>query len=639
MALPTNGSGGGLPKRPQQGQQRDPRKRQQGLPAAPQGDQNQQGSRETPRKRPGEGLPSIPQSAPRQGDRQSPQQQRIRREDAAQAERRTQRPARQRPPEGARQRSAPPQQVPQEPRDQSPEPRRSATDPYQNRYDEGQDDPFESLDLDDVLDEDDDFDEQYDEDYDIEKSRSQQGFEDESTVETGFEQQSNQDGFAQAAREESQEPGMQENIGRYYSKVSTVRDEREATQEASLEGRNADREYVEQHDDVTPHDGQYTSAATKDAKNQDLYVDEEKEKLKTFGGNKKQKIKVNEYDERQNKEKRSKIVQYSVLGGIGALFLFSVIAVPITISNTVAPDEVQSLVQAETGGTGFPLNAGEGFAKDFMQAYLTYSGNDSIDNQALQYYQTGTLGASADSGNTGRNVSGNVRQDVVFGPTVYGVTDVTNYSATYTIGALVSAVSTEDEAPDDSNRTHWEFFQVNVYFDPEEERFYIPPQSPSLIPEYEMGARNDVPDADEIGGGSADEALTAEVQSVVHGFMRAWAESSPGDTAAIDQYIVSGETGDHLRDGFGNEYVFAGGDAESSITFQAYPNEAQGNVKVDMTVRWSTPITGADGEENSSVEYESTYVMTLVQQDDDRYLVSDFTPKVYISQEAAAGQG
>lgn len=593
MALPTNGPSGGIPRKPQQG-----------LPVSRQPREQESESKKQQPKNPAAGLPSIPQSRPRPQQRPAPIQQ-----------------SQGGLPTPDRVRQAPPQQR-QHQRPATPSPRRAAppAGSVQNPYD-GDENPFEELTLDDVLAEDDEF---------LSKAAPEPVH--EEPEEDPVPNVPAED-IEQAKQNENPQPVQtQDVLGEYYETVAKEQDHRAAEQEAREEGRDADYEAAEQVEGYTAPGKPFISEAEKDTKDQNLYVDEERKKLRTFGGSKR-KIKVDEYDLRKNKEKRAKIIQYSALGLFGAFFITNLVALPYVLNNTVTPSELQQVVKAETGGTGFPLNSGEGFAVNFMEAYLTYTGNETIDAQALQYYQTGTMSASGgDLGASGRTMSGDVRQRVVTGPTVFGVHDIAPYSAAYTIGALVETTSTEEGVDDSSVR--WEFFQVNVHFDADTGTFYIPPETPTMIPEYNVGARSDVPRADELGTGTADDVLTEEVQSVVLGFLRAWAESSPDSTVAIDQYIVPGEGGEHLQDGFDNEYVFANGDAESSVTFQAYPNEIDGNVKVDVTVNWAVTVADADGEDRNAVEYTSTYVMTLEEQGDGRYLVSNFAPKVYTSVEA-----
>lgn len=636
MALPTNGSGGGLPKRPQPGQ-RDPRKTQ-GLPSG-------EGQK---KYNPAEGVPSITQKRPK-SDAQKPPVQRPRQNPPQRARPPQQGQQEQRPQQGGGQGGLPTQGgLPQRPRSQQgqqglpaapsgarrprPQPEiRPAPAPQervQNPFDE--EDPFESLPMDDVLSDDEEFDTEYGNMIAEEEPESLPDEPDE------FDDGDTWESAAPSGGSFYDHPRPGEDDQTVEVRQARVRgleqyDNMAAQHEAKLEGRDANYDAVAEDEDMVPHDAQYVSQGTPGEKGQPVFVDEDNKKLKTFGG--KRKIKVDEYDSRVNKERKAKVIQWSFIGLVVSLVVMSAVGYPYLSNTTVKPEEVQTLVQAETGGTGFPLNAGEGFATDFMKAYLTYTGNNSIDNQALQYYQTGTMNSSGNAGDTGRSVSGKVIQNVVYGPTVYGVQDVTPYSAVYTIGALVDSQSTEEEASELERSTRWEFFEVNVYFDTEAKRFYIPPESPTMIPNYEVGARGDVPKPDALGDGKADDTVTEAVRSTVLGFMEGWVQASPDDITPIEQYIVSGEDGEHLHDGLEGQYQFASGDAAGSVTFEAYPNTENDDIKVDMVVRWGTEIPGVE-DVAGDVEYTSTYVMTLVQVGEDRYEVSNFAPKVYISQHA-----
>jgi len=362
----------------------------------------------------------------------------------------------------------------------------------------------------------------------------------------------------------------------------------------------------------------------KDKTGQDIFIDEENLKLKPYGNPNRKSIKVNDFDERKNKSRNAAIVKYSVIGLLGGIFLLGLKSSFMPADQWTA-DEIQAEALAANNVTGFPIESGRGYAIDFMQAYLT-DDKDKVGNSVLGYFYSGNF---APSNNEARYMNQSLRQKILYGPTIYSVTPLTDHSTSYVVGALVESSNSEAKAPSDDSASHWEFFNVNVYANPDTGALSITPDSPTVVPAAEVMAASDVPDANPIGTGSVDEELTKSLTSVVQGFMKGYATSSPTDHSALDQYIVS-DAGSELKRGLDGQYDFAGG-IESGLTFEAYPTEIPGEVKVKVGVRWANNIPG---NKEIRSEYNSNYIMTLEKQDNDKYLVSKFAPEYFVASDA-----
>lgn len=374
------------------------------------------------------------------------------------------------------------------------------------------------------------------------------------------------------------------------------------------------------------------------------FVDKKKLKLKPFGDGSKKKrkpIKEHEFDNRKNLRQNARIVQLTALG-------LTLAILGLGVKNTffqpdqLTEDEISTLSRQSVGMTNFPLTRGEGFATNFMAAYLN-ANSDDVSGKILNYYYNGTMSddTSAVSDSTiseNRIVSSNFKQTVVFGPTVYDTVAISDYSARYTIGAVVKDQQLDDNGnpitvdPADPNavapatKTRWEFFNVNVYYDETTDSFTILPDSPTVIPSSEVGEVSNLPEEMPLGTGESDQDLGESLQPVIYGFLDGYAKSSSSDHSTMDQYIITNPPVD-LTKGLNNEYTFAG-DQNDSITYEAYPTDDPNVVKVLTTVKWRNSLT--ESEDSGKIEYSSTYVMTLEKQSNGKYLVSKFQPKYFV---------
>lgn len=357
----------------------------------------------------------------------------------------------------------------------------------------------------------------------------------------------------------------------------------------------------------------------KDSSAQDVFIDEKNLKLEPFGG--KRKVRVNDLDGRKNLRKRSQIVQYIVVGLVLLMVGFSIKSAFFPPPALTA-DEVAAIVAETAGVSDFPVEAGRAFATDFMKAYLTVNG-DTLSKDALGYYYNGSL-AAADSPN--RSTTPGFKQTVVYGPAVYESKALTPYSARYTVGALVKPESAGSEAPADDSTAKWTYFNVNVYYDEVSRNFSITPDSPSLIPAVEVGDPSKIPTAQELGTGVLEQTISDSLKSVVYGFIKGYAVSSPTDHSNLDQYIAS-DADASLQKGLAKAFTLAGTENDA-ILYQAFSTADPNIIKVAVSVNWRDQLGSGTGI--SKLEYKSNYVMTLQKQTNEKYLVSKFAPQYYV---------
>lgn len=354
-----------------------------------------------------------------------------------------------------------------------------------------------------------------------------------------------------------------------------------------------------------------------DENGQDVFIDKKNLKVKPFGGPKaKVKVKENALDPRKNRRSKAAMIQWTVVG-------LTLVLVGLGVKNAVFPpatlteSQVATISKEVSGTTDFPLVRGSAYASEFMKAYLT-NGDPNAD-AVLGYFYNGSLTTGPTNDN--RSISDSVVQKIDFGPTVYSEKAITDYSANYVVGALVTQNSKANQPT-----TAWQFFSVNVYYNAKNDRMYITPDSPTVVPTTSVGSIADVPNSAKIGTGQSDDTLTRQTQPVVQGFMKAYAQSSSTSHSDLDQYVINNPP-PSLQTGLGNTYQFAGG-INSAMTYSAYPVDGDPNTaKILIKVNWSIPAKGATDPTISS-GYTSTYVMTLEKQSS-KWLVSKFQPLLY----------
>lgn len=364
-----------------------------------------------------------------------------------------------------------------------------------------------------------------------------------------------------------------------------------------------------------------------DKKGQNVFVDGDKKKLKPFGG--KKSLKTSDLDPRKNIRQQAKAVQAIVI-----ILLIAVVLVglynALVPKPTLTTNDVVKTVQQTVAMTNFPIQEGEGFAKDFMKAYWEM-GTDPAAQTVLNYYYSGRMVAGSQN-YPNRNVSKGYGQTLLYGPTVYKTQYLTDQSANYTIGALVQPedlglVGQVDAngnpvqpAVPDGSTAEWQFFSVNVYYDPATLQFSITPDSPTLVPRTQAMPSTSTPQQAIIGTGKAIDDQNS-VKATVQGFMEGYRTSSPSDHIRLDQYLKA-KPSPELLNGLGGVYQFANKGVDGAVTYVAYGTDTK-DVKVLVKVVWEYDYTAG-----VTTTYNSQYIMTL-EPDSNGFAVTKFAPYYY----------
>lgn len=366
-----------------------------------------------------------------------------------------------------------------------------------------------------------------------------------------------------------------------------------------------------------------------DQKGQNVYIDKNRKTVEPFGG--KKSLKIGDIDKRKNLKQQAKMFQVVVTGllilivGLGAFNA-------VFPSQGLSEGDVSRIVQNTTRTTAFPLEGGQGFATDFMNAYLNL-GSSPSSQTILSYFYTGRMIPGGQYPN--RGVDPNYGQVILAGPTVYEARYLTNEVGNYTFGALIQPVEKkpvqqydaqgnliEVQTPVyDGTGATWQFFSVNVYYDKEQKRFAISPDSPTVVPAPQVLYSVNAPAAQPIGSGKLLEDQNA-VKATVQAFMTAYQASSPTNHIKLDPLIPSNPD-NSLLTGLDSKYTFKGGTVDSGMRFKAYSTTNE-EIKVHVTVDWEQSISL-----NVSTSYLSQYVMTL-EPTSTGYVVTKFAPYYYL---------
>lgn len=333
------------------------------------------------------------------------------------------------------------------------------------------------------------------------------------------------------------------------------------------------------------------------------------------------KVKVSDFDKRKNLRTRYKIATTSVIVASLVLIGFGV-KQTFFPSNAYSEAKVSALISEKTGSYGFPVNSGRGFVQDFMKAYLSLGGPNATEYQsALGFFYTGENRPVDDSL---RIFNSRFSQNILIGPTIYSVQEFSENSASFRVGALVQGKIEGVEPPADSSTAQWVFFSVNVFYNSDTQSFAIAKNSPTLVPTPSV--TTDIPKMYDIGSGHKDEKLKEEVSSVISGFLKAYAESSPKDSSKMKPFMVNDETVFKTLSGLNNQFSFD----EKLLSITAYsPTDAQPNdVKAEVKVTWDS-LQGSVNK-GDTVSYTSTYVATLQKQNDGGYKITKFQPEYYV---------
>lgn len=357
--------------------------------------------------------------------------------------------------------------------------------------------------------------------------------------------------------------------------------------------------------------------------NDDKFVDKKEMKIIPIGG---KKARAKDFDKRKNTLTPLKLFRILLILVILALFGFG-IKNTFFPSNNFSKDEITQIAKTAVGETGFPTQKGQAFAEEFLKYYLTLDSNDKANQDVLVRFYSGAVNDDNKSFNNTIQNNSTVqnKQKIVGEPYTFEISPSGEDTTLYKISAFVTdEKGTTNSGPSGGNSGHWVSFAINVYYDKEHDTISITPESPILIPTYEVKNRNKIPEAEIIGTGEQDEEIKPKLFPTIAGFLKAYAKASNLSHNDILQYI-SNKTDPSLTNGFGDTVQLDGDDESAINDIKIYKTEEKNVWKADVVVKWKD-------SKNNGTSYSARYIITITNSDDG-YYVTKFAPYVYITKQ------
>ena len=344
----------------------------------------------------------------------------------------------------------------------------------------------------------------------------------------------------------------------------------------------------------------------------------------------KSKLNGSKAQDRKNKNAQTaKTVRMAVIIGI-------VIVIIIGLYQCLMPkhewtaDEISIVSRQANGDTGFPMQQGAGVAQQFIEAYL--QSTDESSKKILSVFYNGIDFSKANDsegadGATNMQIPSNVRQVIKAGPYLYEelATGPNGDAASYKFGALVYRIDTQSnnaivgkdgKTPD----FKWLFYQVDVHYDKETNKFVISKNSPTRVPEPKMQSSSSIPQYSLPGNGQEVEGLDEKsMQDLITTFFKAWAKSD--DASMVN--ITDGSSLPSVHEGLDDQVVI---DGNGDPSFKIYgPPSTDPYYRALVTVNWRENI----GNQGDGYVQTSMYVLKLKKQGS-KFIVVDVQPYKYI---------
>lgn len=360
------------------------------------------------------------------------------------------------------------------------------------------------------------------------------------------------------------------------------------------------------------------------------FINKKQKKLLPFGGSKSDKTKgkddrASKFDAREDRRTKARVVQAGALAALVGLVGFggyNAIKPPVGVT----ADEMNFAISEAISTQDFPFERGSAFSEAFIEAYLEVGQGRELasSDPTLDYFYTGTFSAS---GEPTINTTSGFSQYIVSAPRVFQRTPVSSESASFVVGTLVESSLTN---PEDSNVINpslkWVFYNVNVFYDKTTDTLAVTPNSPTLVPNKNVGASIDIPPAKAPGDGVENSDIKESLRSTVGGYFEAFAKSSAANHDPINQYLLQGAKSDpSLLTGLDGKFQLSG-TPEEAINYTVYGVEGDPNsLALDVKVIWEDATISAD---LAKAQYTGNYYLKLTKSGN-LWLVSAFAPRNY----------
>lgn len=328
------------------------------------------------------------------------------------------------------------------------------------------------------------------------------------------------------------------------------------------------------------------------------------------------------------------------------LAVIGAIASPYLQPKPLDKDQQAAYTISKMGITGFNKEAGEDIAVGYVKAYLSIKTDDTSDPQ-LSWYLNGDSLSNTNTTNAAGNIrtyTSNTAQQVIGTPRVVRIIPQTAEYTTYRVTALVkpSATGTTNNLKEATKTIQTSELKqitlsVGVAYSNKTGRYYIATPAPTILPSPVMGRNTDLNQPANPTG----EAIqpTAETNSVIQGFIKAFTIATPEKHSDLDQYVVDTKKLTLATAGLGGTYTVNTNTINYTLTTDDGGKTLTAKVTFDLTdeVGGTTDTTNNENTKQT-ITYPGTYTIKLTKEGNGKYLVSEFYPWLYTTDTGKALQ-
>ena len=332
----------------------------------------------------------------------------------------------------------------------------------------------------------------------------------------------------------------------------------------------------------------------------------------------------------------------------GSIFMWILLATTIfaVIGSIVFPylqpkpldkDQQAAYTIGKMGVTGFNKEAGEDIAVGYVKAYFSIKTDDTSDSQLAWYLNGDSLSSTNTTGAAGniRSYTSNTAQQVIGTPRVVKVIPQTREYTTYRVTALVkpSATGTANNLKEATKTVQTSELKqitvsVGVAYSTTTGRYYIATPAPTILPSPVMGRTTDLSQPETQPGTAVQP--TAETNSVIQGFVKAFVVATPEKHSDLDQYVTETKRLTLANIGLGGAYTVNTNTINYTLTTEDDGKTLIAKVTFDLIDEvGGTTDTNNNENTKQTITYPGTYTLKLTKEGNGKYLVSDFSPWLY----------
>lgn len=308
-------------------------------------------------------------------------------------------------------------------------------------------------------------------------------------------------------------------------------------------------------------------------------------------------------------------------------------------------DQQATYTLSKAGFTGFNKETGEDIAVGYVKAYFSIKTDDTADSQLSWYLNGDSLSNTNGTGGTGGNIrtyTSNTAQQVIGTPRVIKTIPQTKEYTTYRVTALVkpSATGTTNNLKEATKTVQTSELKqitvsVGVAYSTKTGRYYIATPAPTILPSPVMGRTTDLTQPASLPGTQIQP--TAETNSVIQGFVKAFVIATPEKHSDLDQYVTETKRLTLANIGLGGAYTVNTNTINYTLSTEDEGKTLTAKVTFDLIDEvGGTTDTNNNENTKQTITYPGTYTLKLTKEGNGKYLVSEFSPWLYTTDTGAA---